>query len=119
MLECCCKFMMVIFLSSRRRHTRSYGDWSSDVCSSDLARAALQPGLLPQLPLIFIWRWGRRPGWRAALACSAGSLPRAEAKIGRASCRERVEGAVGGVGLQEKRGVAGRSADRIDGLQHA
>src|SRR5437867_7942179 len=24
------------FCSSRRRHTRSYGDWSSDVCSSDL-----------------------------------------------------------------------------------
>src|SRR5207248_7754263 len=23
--------------SSRRRHTRSYGDWSSDVCSSDLS----------------------------------------------------------------------------------
>src|SRR5207248_7036005 len=22
--------------SSRKRHTRSYGDWSSDVCSSDL-----------------------------------------------------------------------------------
>src|SRR6266516_6238303 len=28
------------FFSSRRRHTRSYGDWSSDVCSSDLGRAA-------------------------------------------------------------------------------
>src|SRR5207248_8793890 len=26
------------FFSSRRRHTRSYGDWSSDVCSSDLHR---------------------------------------------------------------------------------
>src|SRR5207248_6337763 len=26
------------FFSSRRRHTRSYGDWSSDVCSSDLER---------------------------------------------------------------------------------
>src|SRR5207248_6960829 len=26
----------VFFFSSRRRHTRSYGDWSSDVCSSDL-----------------------------------------------------------------------------------
>src|SRR5207248_6812893 len=26
------------FFSSRRRHTRSYGDWSSDVCSSDLFR---------------------------------------------------------------------------------
>src|SRR5574340_1483304 len=25
------------FFSSRRRHTRSFGDWSSDVCSSDLA----------------------------------------------------------------------------------
>src|SRR5207248_8948112 len=24
----------------RRRHTRSYGDWSSDVCSSDLGIAA-------------------------------------------------------------------------------
>src|SRR5207248_8232353 len=28
------------FFSSRRRHTRSYGDWSSDVCSSDLDAAA-------------------------------------------------------------------------------
>src|SRR5207248_1475336 len=27
----------VFFFSSRRRHTRSYGDWSSDVCSSDLS----------------------------------------------------------------------------------
>src|SRR5438094_4960970 len=26
------------FFSSRRRHTRSYGDWSSDECSSDLAQ---------------------------------------------------------------------------------
>src|SRR5437867_460978 len=25
------------FFSSRKRHTRSYGDWSSDVCSSDLS----------------------------------------------------------------------------------
>src|SRR5207248_8566761 len=33
------------FFSSRRRHTRSYGDWSSDVCSSDLqpAPAAASP----------------------------------------------------------------------------
>src|SRR6266705_3801905 len=28
--------MFFFFFSSRRRHTRSYGDWSSDVCSSDL-----------------------------------------------------------------------------------
>src|SRR6266516_2923586 len=28
--------MFFFFFSSRRRHTSSYGDWSSDVCSSDL-----------------------------------------------------------------------------------
>src|SRR5256885_7370232 len=27
----------LFFFSSRRRHTRLQGDWSSDVCSSDLA----------------------------------------------------------------------------------
>src|SRR4051794_41500167 len=31
-----CEF--VFFFSSRRRHTRWTGDWSSDVCSSDLHR---------------------------------------------------------------------------------
>src|SRR5437867_11266504 len=30
------------FFSSRRRHTRSYGDWSSDVCSSDLCTTRRQ-----------------------------------------------------------------------------
>src|SRR6266487_6456671 len=29
----------LFFFSSRRRHTRWTGDWSSDVCSSDLAVA--------------------------------------------------------------------------------
>src|SRR5256885_13327666 len=29
------------FFSSRRRHTRLQGDWSSDVCSSDLPLAAV------------------------------------------------------------------------------
>src|SRR5690348_17690724 len=32
------------FFSSRRRHTRWTGDWSSDVCSSDLPGHAGQPG---------------------------------------------------------------------------
>src|SRR5437763_16905066 len=27
---------LIFFFSSRRRHTRYIGDWSSDVCSSDL-----------------------------------------------------------------------------------
>src|SRR5688500_20387972 len=29
--------MSLFFFSSRRRHTRLQGDWSSDVCSSDLS----------------------------------------------------------------------------------
>src|SRR6266446_8055326 len=29
-------FFLFFFFSSRRRHTRLQGDWSSDVCSSDL-----------------------------------------------------------------------------------
>src|SRR5215469_2199643 len=32
--------LFIFFFSSRRRHTRSLRDWSSDVCSSDLATAA-------------------------------------------------------------------------------
>src|SRR5437867_10173814 len=32
-------YFFFFFFSSRRRHTRSYGDWSSDVCSSDLRRS--------------------------------------------------------------------------------
>src|SRR5207248_4390247 len=34
----CVFFFFFFFFSSRRRHTISYGDWSSDVCSSDLHR---------------------------------------------------------------------------------
>src|SRR5450432_4390426 len=32
----CIRNFIVFFFSSRRRHTRSDRDWSSDVCSSDL-----------------------------------------------------------------------------------
>src|SRR5205807_7747588 len=39
------------FFSSRRRHTRLQGDWSSDVCSSDLSLwwAAITPQLAHEL----------------------------------------------------------------------
>src|SRR5258705_10269740 len=32
--------LVLFFFSSRRRHTRCLSDWSSDVCSSDLAMSA-------------------------------------------------------------------------------
>src|SRR6266446_8395207 len=39
--------IIFFFFSSRRRHTRLQGDWSSDVCSSDLwaASASFDPSL--------------------------------------------------------------------------
>src|SRR3712207_9249768 len=46
-----------MFLSSRRRHTRYWRDWSSDVCSSDLEWAILEPLLSsPE-------KRGRPPKW--------------------------------------------------------
>src|SRR5207248_3592544 len=91
------------FFSSRRRHTRSYGDWSSDVCSSDLASGA---GLFFQenAPLPAIKSTPLTPGrttyyFRSSFLFT-GELSRAQlqlrplvddgAEIGRASCRERV-----------------------------
>src|SRR5438132_628276 len=55
MQECppwCSRCLFVFFFSSRRRHTRSLCDWSSDVCSSDLVHAAAAGGraVLAQFP---------------------------------------------------------------------
>src|SRR3712207_8631947 len=36
---------LFFFFSSRRRHTRYWRDWSSDVCSSDLGEAEAVPAL--------------------------------------------------------------------------
>src|SRR5699024_12103074 len=94
--------LAVFFFSSRRRHTRSKRDWSSDVCSSDLVRQ-----LLP-VDAIITYGAGNFSGWAtrflpahgfpSALGPRNGSmgfgLPAAVAaglEIGRASCRERVQ----------------------------
>src|SRR5256885_7705244 len=38
--KACAEGTLLLFFSSRRRHTRLQGDWSSDVCSSDLGHHA-------------------------------------------------------------------------------
>src|SRR5207248_7107710 len=54
------------FFSSRRRHTRSYGDWSSDVCSSDLRR------FVAEMP---VERGARHPEPPPGLAEGEGAHP--------------------------------------------
>src|SRR2546426_7608484 len=41
---------ILFFFSSRRRHTRLQGDWSSDVCSSDLEEFVRSDERLPADP---------------------------------------------------------------------
>src|SRR5699024_10539306 len=41
----------ILFSSSRRRHTRSKRDWSSDVCSSDLKPQGVDPFIAKVRPL--------------------------------------------------------------------
>src|SRR5207247_5715569 len=49
------------FFSSRRRHTRSTRDWSSDVCSSDLYRVSF---FLPLVPSSEVNRYREKlAGW--------------------------------------------------------
>src|SRR5206468_9006770 len=104
------------FFSSRRRHTRSDRDWSSDVCSSDLGgeggrlsqeRAAGGMGIETAnhnaSSYIFL-------GYSVAHETDRGSavVDRREGRsgsgrqeIGRASCRERGECAATGGGCKK------------------
>src|SRR5699024_11241796 len=81
-----CFFCSLFFFSSRRRHTRSKRDWSSDVCSSDLFALSVANGgpiNANRLGDIVVFNGvGGRPG---------DSLATAYDEIGRASCSERVE----------------------------
>src|SRR5256885_16672646 len=52
--------MWIFFFSSRRRHTRLQGDWSSDVCSSDLCKTRKDPGT-PEICNIFTLHQGFSP----------------------------------------------------------
>src|SRR5256885_15247096 len=99
---------LFFFFSSRRRHTRLQGDWSSDVCSSDLSSArtmaadgqgSLSPALRgsPRNRPRGATR-NDRPAGRASR--SAGTAPR---QIGRASCRGRGENLGGGGSFKKKK----------------
>src|SRR5205807_3168317 len=105
--------------SSRRRHTRLQGDWSSDVCSSDLpsrADAWIVRRALASAGGGWAYHTGRRalhrhkslgdePACRAvrlSLDRSARSHHRRAVEIGRASCRERGKMTVAALALKKK-----------------
>src|SRR5256885_10207583 len=84
------------FFSSRRRHTRLQGDWSSDVCSSDLLdrtwtnMTGQHPGEL-NADLQLCKRWFDPIAQGHRLRRELAQVPSTtDSEIGRASCRERV-----------------------------
>src|SRR2546421_9402989 len=86
------------FFSSRRRHTRSDRDWSSDVCSSDLDKEAVD-AILHHPDIKAVSFVGSTPIAKYIYATAAANGKRVQAlggaknhavEIGRASCRERV-----------------------------
>src|SRR5207248_4711952 len=98
--------LRLFFFSSRRRHTRSYGDWSSDVCSSDLVAdcAEAAPGRRVRArkrriaTALVLGVADGQHGTRMGHLDDARSRSLLTAvKIGRASCRERgkIEGGEG------------------------
>src|SRR3712207_9433184 len=101
------------FFSSRRRHTRYWRDWSSDVCSSDLeCRVRGRGGTR------LVRRGGGRgrgdqrgPAWRAG-ALGRTRHDRGARQIGRASCRGRGEISGVAVSLKKKKWVEG--VERVD-----
>src|SRR5256885_14729479 len=90
------------FFSSRRRHTRLQGDWSSDVCSSDLrGRAGVH-----RAGSCVAGRWEGLSGIadQSARMCPAGALPaRPERRGGRESGVEGKRGDLGGRRIIKKK----------------
>src|SRR2546426_9026162 len=74
------------FFSSRRRHTRLQGDWSSDVCSSDLDLADAVGVDILQNKL----RW-LRPRHRRLLRASGDRLPLRPASVATLITSEVIE----------------------------
>src|SRR5204863_934095 len=87
------------FFSSRRRHTRSLRDWSSDVCSSDLACHR-------DIDCAVLLRGRDAPNSSGTVYVTVAGrlLALAEiGKIGRASCRERGKMSRGGKSIKKKK----------------
>src|SRR5437763_16278700 len=103
---------MGFVFSSRRRHTRYIGDWSSDVCSSDLIAPCDPTSSSPMCDTSKTPQSDRtaRCSGMTPSYCTGISQPANGTKIGRASCRERVEITLDAAQF-EKRGKRGEKRD--------
>src|SRR5437762_9944401 len=99
MLICNYIILLYFFFSSRRRHTRYIGDWSSDVCSSDLRHLAQHVSVHVHSGERGIAIFGQA---RVVESRNGNILRDTAAEIGRASCRERVWISVVGVSVNKK-----------------
>src|SRR5256885_12197447 len=77
--------LMFFFFSSRRRHTRLQGDWSSDVCSSDLVPQRVDV-VHAELPAEFVHNLGETQ-LGVGIPVGQHRERRMPGQIGRASCR--------------------------------
>src|SRR6266516_2364002 len=66
------RLRLCFFFSSRRRHTRSYGDWSSYVCSSDLGGMRERFDQMRIMGIRSVMVTGDNPLTAAAIASEAG-----------------------------------------------
>src|SRR2546426_2569912 len=87
------RYVMVFFFSSRRRHTRLQGDWSSDVCSSDL-RLFSQSWLNPHpeveiQSLDFVSKMTKCAPFLVAITAESSSPGRSEERRVGKECRSR------------------------------
>src|SRR6266581_9124521 len=98
--------MKLFFFSSRRRHTRWTGDWSSDVCSSDLAGVGAAGGA-PGAPRPAGGGAGRRP-LRPVPGLQRGRPPR------RRRLPERLGEAAVGAGDHQALNLTGALKEAVD-----
>src|SRR3712207_9284438 len=96
-----CYRTKVFFFTSRRRHTRYWRDWSSDVCSSDLKKQSQRNNQAKKLQR-------KKQNQRNNQAKNLQRKKHSQ-QIGRASCRERVSISVAAVSLKTKRATPKRS----------
>src|SRR3546814_3649917 len=88
---CCYVYCVYFFLFKQKTaYEMRISDWSSDVCSSDLATSNCELMVLMTAASNAASRKPVISGWNSVLASRMNIVSGSASEIGRASCRERV-----------------------------